>query len=45
VGVTGLALMGVFYAVLLVTMPSALRQQFLARSRGAVGRLTGRLHG
>ena len=34
----------VFYALLLVCLPSAQRQQFLARGRVVVGRLTARLH-
>ena len=42
--VAGLVLMAVFYALLLVSLPSPQRQQLLARSRISLGRLTARLH-
>jgi O-antigen/teichoic acid export membrane protein len=40
----GIGLMIVFYALLLVCLPSAQRQPFLARSRVFLGRFTARLH-
>jgi O-antigen/teichoic acid export membrane protein len=42
VGAAGIALLIVFYALLLFFLPPAQRQQFLARGRGMAGRLTGR---
>jgi O-antigen/teichoic acid export membrane protein len=42
--VTGAALMVVFYAFLLVSLPADERQLFLGRLRGALGRVRTRLH-
>jgi O-antigen/teichoic acid export membrane protein len=42
VGAAGIAILIVFYALLLPFLPPAQRQQVLARGRGIAGRLTGR---
>jgi len=44
VAAAGLALMIVFYALLLVSLPSVQRRQFLARCQVSWGRFTARLH-
>jgi O-antigen/teichoic acid export membrane protein len=45
VGVAGVALMGFFYAALLVSMPSVERQRLVGRSRAVIGQVTERLRG
>ncbi len=45
VGVSGVVLMGVFYAVLLFVIPARERRELLGRGRGVLGRLSGRVHG
>jgi O-antigen/teichoic acid export membrane protein len=44
VATAGIVLMVVFYALLLVCVPAAQRQQFLARARVSLGRVAARLH-
>jgi O-antigen/teichoic acid export membrane protein len=44
VAATGLALVIVFYAILLVSVPAGQRQVFLAHFRTSLGRLAARLH-
>jgi O-antigen/teichoic acid export membrane protein len=44
VAASGVAVLIVFYVVLVVTAPAGQRQQFLTQFRSSVGRLAGRLH-
>ena len=44
VGVAGVALLAVFYALLLVSLPSVQRHRLVARVRVSADRVTARLH-